>query len=75
MPDTGFLFLSLGGVGAGMMFFLFPKPLQKLSGALDRTVTRLDEHLMQYRYVIGVVLFALSYGLFKLALWLPALRG
>jgi len=75
MPDTGCLLLSLLSVVGGAIFVLFPDALMKLSGALNRTITVLDQRLMGYRYILGVLLFLLSYGLFRLALLLPTLRG
>jgi hypothetical protein len=73
MPDSGLLFLSLLSVVGGAMFVLFPDALMKISGALNRTLAVLDERLMRYRYILGVLLFLLSYGLFRVALLLPGL--
>lgn len=75
MPDTGCLILSLFSVVLGVALFLFPHPLKQLSGTLNRTLVTLDESLMRYRYVIGGLLFLLSYGLFRVALLVPTLRG
>lgn len=75
MPDTGCLFLSLLSVVVGAMFVLFPDALQRLGRTLNRTLATLDEQLMRYRYVLGLLLFVASYGLFRLALVLPTLWG
>ena len=75
MPDTGFLFFSLVSLMVGAVFILFPHPLSKLSTTLNKTLVLADDHIMRYRHVIGVLLMLVSYGLFKLALWMPALRG
>ena len=75
MPDTGCLLLSVLSVTFGAIFILFPDALMKLNGVLNRTVEILDQRLMRYRYVLGVLLLLLSYGLFQVALLLPTLRG
>ena len=74
MPDTGFLLLSGIRLLAGVGFVLFPDPLLRLSTALNRTLTVLDQKLVRFRYMVGVVLFGVSYMLFNLALQVPGLR-
>ena len=74
MPDTGFLLLSGICLLAGVGFVLFPDPLLRLSTALNRTLTVLDQKLVRFRYMVGVVLFGVSYMLFNLALQVPGLR-
>ena len=75
MPDTGFLFLSTLCLMAAVSFILFPNPLLKLSTALNRTLVMLDQRLMRHRYLMGALLFVVSYLLFNLALRIPELRG
>ena len=73
MPDTGFLTLSLLATVMGAVLFLFPDGVHKLSGLLNRTIAAVDEPLLRYRYLIGVLSFVASYALFRLALWVPHL--
>lgn len=73
MPDRGCLILSVVGLIMGTMFFLFPNGLLKLSKALNRAlVADPDEQLLRYRYLVGALCFVASYGVFKLALLIPA---
>ena len=75
MPDTGLLFLSLLCIIAAASCILFPKGLSKISVALNKTVKTFDDGLMRHRYVFGVLLFAVSYLFFRLALLVPQLRS
>ena len=75
MPDSGLLLLSLLCLGAGVGFVLFPHPLLGISQAMNRTLTTLDDRLIHHRYLSGVLLFAVSYLCFRLALLVPGLRG
>ena len=75
MPDTGLLMVSLICLVAGVAFILYPHPLLNLSRALNRTLEVLDESLIRYRYVLGVLLAVVSYLLFRLAFLVPALQG
>ena len=75
MPDSGLLFLSLLCIIAASSCVLFPKGLSKLSVSLNRTVKSFDEGLMRHRHLFGVLLFAVSYLLFRLAMLVPQLRG
>jgi len=70
MPNVGCLFLSLIALGVGVSFILFPNVLLEASRKLNRTLTVLDERLIRYRYVVGLASFAVSYGLFRLAILL-----
>ncbi|MBI4342222.1 MAG: hypothetical protein HY599_02515 [Candidatus Omnitrophica bacterium] len=74
MPDSGCLFLSLVCLVAAVMLVLFPRSVIQASRTLDRTLTVLDEHLVRHRYVFSVILFAVSYSLFRLSLLIPALQ-
>ena len=74
MPDSGCLFLSLVCLVAAVMLVLFPRSMMQLSRSLDRTLTNLDEQLIKHRYVFSLILFAVSYSLFRLSLLIPALR-
>ena len=75
MPNVGVLILSLLSLGLGVSFVLFPRALLEASRTLNRTLTVLDDQLIRYRYVMGLLLFAVSYGLFRLALLVPLSRG
>jgi len=75
MPDTGCLLLSGFSVAVGVMLFMFPTQIIKLGSLLNRTLVILDQPLLRYRYLLGVGLFVLAYGLFRLSLWLPTMRG
>lgn len=75
MPDSGLLVMSLVCLVGGVGFVLFPHPLQAISQALNRTLVALDERLIRYRYVCGLLLFLVSYLCFRLALLVPSLRG
>lgn len=73
MLDRGCLIVSLLGVVMGTMFFLFPNGLLRLSKAVNRAlVAAPDEQLLRHRYLVGLLCFVASYGLFKLALLIPA---
>ncbi len=69
-PNLGCLVLSLLCLGVGVWLVLFPHNLLETSRTLNRTLTVLDEYLIRYRYVIGLILVVVSYGLFRLALLL-----
>lgn len=73
MPHSSLLFLSLLCLMSGVAFVLFPHPLLTLSQALNRTLVSLDEQLIRYRYLCGVLLFAVSYLCFRLALMVPGI--
>ena len=75
MPDTGCLLLSAMCLMAGGAFFLYPDPLLRISMALNRTMAVLDQKLVRFRYLVGLLLFISSYLLFKLALLVPGIRG
>lgn len=69
MPDRWCLILSSLILILGVMFFLFPGVLLNLSKWWNRLATSVsDEHLLRYRYLVGLLCFLASYGLFKLAL-------
>ncbi len=75
MPDTGCLALSGASVVLGVMLFMFPHPLVKIGELLNRTLVVMDQALLRYRYLLGLGLFVLAYGLFHLSLLLPTVRG
>ena len=58
----------------GILFFLGPQVIRHLSGVLDRTLNTIDQQLMRHRYVLGLVMFLLSYSMFRLALLLRSLK-
>ena len=74
MVDSGCLFLSLVCLVTAVLLILFPRSVISASRVLDKTLGVLDEHLVRHRYVFGLILFAVSYSLFRLALLLPGLR-
>ncbi len=67
--------LLLSGVCliTAVLFVLFPNPLLRISSGLNRTLIVLDQKLMQHRYLVAVLLFIVSYLLFRLALMIPQL--
>lgn len=70
MPNTGCLLLSLICLVLGVSFILFPRVLQEASRTLNRTLTVLDDRLIRYRYLMGLMLVVASYSLFRLSLLL-----
>lgn len=72
MPDRMCVILSLLGVVMGTMFILFPNGLLRVSKAVNRLVAVPDEALLRYRYLVGLLCFLAGYGLFQLALLIPA---
>ena len=68
MLHSGGFFLSLLFLVAAVGFVLFPHGLLNLSRALNRTLTVLDDRMIKYRYLFSLVLFAVSYMLFRLSL-------
>ena len=73
MPNRLCLILSLLGIVMGSMFILFPNALLKLSKAMNRAlVAAPDERLLRVRYLVGWLCFIASYGVFQLALLIPA---
>ena len=74
MPDAGCLFLSLVCLVAAVMLALFPRSIASVSRALDKTITVLDEHLIRHRYIFSLILFAVSYSLFRLSLLIVLMR-
>lgn len=71
MPDSGCLFVSLLCLVAAVTLVLFPRSVMQISRSLDRTLGVLDEHLVKHRYVFSLILFAVSYSLFRLSLLIP----
>lgn len=75
MPDSGFLFLSLGSLVTGCALYLAPEAISKLDRVLGRTLVTLDKVLLKHRYVAGLLAFVASYAFFRIALLLPSFRG
>lgn len=75
MPDSGMLIFSLVCLVVGVVLFLYPQAIMKLSGFLNRTLTVLDQPLIRKRYFVGLMAFIASYAFFKLAFWVPLLKG
>ncbi len=74
MPDSGFLFLSGVCLFVGASLFLYPNAVLKLSKALNRTLKEMDDQLIRYRYMVGLLTFVATYAFFKIALYLPSFR-
>ena len=74
MPDSTCLFMSLVCLIAAVMLVLFPRAVIEVSRTLDKTLTVMDEHLVRHRYVFSLILFAVSYSLFRLSLLIPGLH-
>jgi len=75
MPEPGCFILSLLCLVAAVALVLFPHGLLNLSRNLNRTLTVLDDQLVRYRYLLSLVLVAVSYGLFRLSLLIPLSKG
>lgn len=75
MSQAGCLALSLLFLVAAVVFVLFPHGLLNLSRSLNRTMTVLDDRLIKHRYLLSLVLFAVSYLVFRLSLLIPVSRG
>ena len=74
MTPEGLLFVSLLCLLSGVLFFLFPGWLLKLSSYLNRSMITLDQKLMRHRYLVGTLLIVSSYLVFSIALTLSDLR-
>ena len=74
MPDTGCFALSVFALVSGVGLILFPHPLVMLSRTLNKTLVQLDDHVMRYRYLLALLAFAMSYGMFRLSIFLPLFR-
>ena len=75
MSQTGCLVLSLLFLVAAVAFILFPRGLLSLSRAMNRTLIVLDDQLVRHRYLVSLVLFAVSYMVFKLSLLILLSKG
>lgn len=73
MPDSRLLLVSLLCVVIGGTFFLFPKVLAGLSQRLNISHGTLEQWIIRYRYITGVLAFAAGYAFFRLALLLSPL--
>ena len=71
MPNRGLCLVSLLCVGFTVLMFLFPNVVAGANRLLNRTVAALDEPLLRYRYVLGVLLAVAAYCVFRLAVLLP----
>ena len=75
MSQTGCLVLSLFFLVAAVAFILFPHGLLSLNRTLNRTLTVLDDRIVKHRYLVSLVLFAVSYMVFKLSLLISLSKG
>ena len=71
MVDPLCFLLSVVCLITAVSFVLFPDPLSRLSAALNKTLVVLDHTLMRYRHFVALLLFGVSYLLFRLALLIP----
>ena len=75
MSQTGCLVLSLLFLVVAVAFILFPHGLLSLNRTLNRTLTVLDDRIVKHRYLVSLVLFAVSYMVFKLSLLISLSKG
>ncbi len=75
MPSTGLLALSLFCLVLAAFLLVSPKTVVNLSQFLNRTITSVDESMIQARYIWAALLVLTSYGLFRLAVLLPTLKS
>lgn len=68
MQATWLLWVSLASLVLGIMCFLFPSGLAKLSSMLNHSVVTMDQAVLRYRYVVGALALILSYGLFNIVM-------
>ena len=71
---TGYMLLSLVALVFGVLMFLSPGVIAGLSRVLDRTVGAVETKLLKRRrarYVMGVLLLLVSFGMFRLAYTMP----
>ena len=68
---TGYLATSLALLALGVMCFLTPNVISRLGKIFNRSISTVEESLLQRRtgrYLLGLCLFGLSLLLFRLAL-------
>ncbi len=53
---------------AGVLMFLEPRLIVKLNDALTRNLAALDQPMMRFRYLVGLLLMVSGYLFFRLAL-------
>lgn len=70
MPEHRLIACSMIAVVLAVMFIMFPGILLHASRTMNRTMVSLDESLMRYRYLLGVLCAVMAYGLFRMALLL-----
>jgi hypothetical protein len=75
MPDTALFLMSLVCLAVAVLLVLFPRLLLSQSRSLSRKLAVLDVRMMRYRYALSLLLVAVSYGLFRLALLFLAHQG
>ena len=65
-----YLSVSLVALVLGVACFLSPEAIKELAKVLDRSVGKLEVKLLKrrsFRYGLGLLLFLLSFGMFRLA--------
>ncbi len=55
-------------VFAGVMMILFPKTVLKISTELNRRALDVDQLMIRHRYIVGLLLCAMSFGILQMAL-------
>ena len=73
MPEPLILAISGLCLVSGATIILFPDAMVKLNGALNRPII-VDPLLVRYRHLLGLMLFVVSYSVFRLALLLMPYR-
>ena len=74
MPDSFALAGSIMCLVAGVLMVLWPHSLLHLSRRLNQSIAALDEPMVRHRRLVALLLFAASYSMFRVALWLPMAR-
>ena len=75
--NAGYLSFSVITLLLGVLCFLGPGALQQLSRALESSVASLQSSMLQQkpaRYIIGLLLMLVSFGMFRLAYMEPLFK-
>ncbi len=68
MSHSYALLVSAMCLVAGVAMVLWPTSMLRLSRALNRSIAVLDEPMIRHRRGMGLLLFAASYSMFRVAL-------
>lgn len=75
--QSGYLAVSCVAFVFGLLMFLGPNVIIGLSRMLDKTVGAVESKLLKKRgarYVLGLLLFLVSFGMFRLAYTMPMMQ-